>query len=211
MKSDSHAAFNTIYERYGKPLYLFICSKLEPGEISKDITQELFVSLWEKRHTLVLQESLKAYLFQAARYKIIDIYRKNANYRKYLQQLIEHFDTQPHSVIDMIDNKSRAQDLLEAINHLPDRMKEIFMLSRFDHLSIEQISLHLGLSQQTVKNQISEALKILRRFYVRLKVILLVLTISFFALKREKSGSGLVPFPGYHDITTTIQNTTRWI
>ncbi|NML22380.1 sigma-70 family RNA polymerase sigma factor [Pseudoflavitalea sp. G-6-1-2] len=182
IKDDHYAAFDTIYERYGETLYLFIRSKLDSAELSKDVLQELFIGLWEKRHSLVLQHSLKAYLFQAARYRIIDIYRKNATYRKYLYQLIEHFDVQPHSVAETVENKSRTQDLFEAINHLPDRMKEIFMLSRFEHLSIEQISTHLGLSQQTVKNQISEALKILRSMYVKLKLILLILSFSFLFL-----------------------------
>lgn len=182
IKNDNYAAFTTIYERYGKPLYIFIRSKLDGNEISKDVLQDLFVSLWEKRQTLVLQDSLKAYLFRAARYKIIDIYRKNATYRKYLHQLTEHFDEKPHSVMDTVENKSRTEDLFEAINHLPDRMKEIFMLSRFEHLSTEQISTHLGLSQQTVKNQISEALKILRTVYVKLKLIILILSCSFLFL-----------------------------
>ena len=124
---------------------------------------------------MVLKESLKAYLYQVARHKIIDIYRKNATYRKYLQQLIEHFDAQPHSITDTVDNKARTQELFEAINHLPERMKEIFMLSRFENLSVEQISTHLGLSQQTVKNQITKALKILRANYAKTDLIVLLL------------------------------------
>lgn len=180
IKNDNYTAFNTIYERYGKMLYLFIQSKVDNKEISKDVVQELFISLWEKRQSLQIQDSLKAYLFQAARYKIIDIYRKNATYRKYLHQLIGHFDATPHSLMDIVENRSRTQDLFEAINHLPDRMKEIFMLSRFEHLTIEQISTNLGLSQQTVKNQISEALKILRTVDLKLKLILLILGYSIF-------------------------------
>lgn len=181
LKSDDSAAFNAIYDRYSKMLYLFIYSKLDAGEISKDVLQDLFISLWEKRHSLVLKESLKSYLYQAARHKIIDIYRKNATYRKYLQQLIEHFDAQPHSVADAVDYKARSQELFEAINHLPEKMKEIFMLSRFENLSIEQISTHLGLSQQTVKNQITKALKILRTNYAQTDVILLVISLIFTA------------------------------
>ncbi|TWF37209.1 RNA polymerase sigma-70 factor (ECF subfamily) [Chitinophaga polysaccharea] len=181
LKSDDSAAFNAIYDRYSKMLYLFIHSKLDAAEISKDVLQELFISLWEKRHSLVLKESLKAYLYQVARHKIIDIYRKNATYRKYLQQLIEHFDAQPHSIADTVDNKVRTQELFEAINHLPERMKEIFMLSRFENLSVEQISNHLGLSQQTVKNQITKALKILRASYAKTDLILLcVVLIRYF-------------------------------
>ncbi|MEC5146726.1 RNA polymerase sigma-70 factor [Chitinophaga sp. 212800010-3] len=175
LKSDDSAAFNAIYDRYSKPLYLFIQHKLDAAEISKDVLQELFISLWEKRHSLVLRESLKAYLYQAARHKIIDIYRKNTTYRKYLQQLIEHFDAQPHSLADTVDNKARTQEIFEAINQLPERMKEIFMLSRVENLSVEQISTHLGLSQQTVKNQITKALKILRAGYARTDFIILFL------------------------------------
>ncbi|PSL47634.1 RNA polymerase sigma-70 factor (ECF subfamily) [Chitinophaga niastensis] len=177
LKSDDSAAFNAIYDRYSKLLYLFIHSKLDTGEISKDVLQDLFISLWEKRHTLILKESLKAYLYQVARYKIIDIYRKNATYRKYLQQLIEHFDAQPHSVVEAVDHKAKTQELFEAINHLPERMKEIFMLSRFENLTVEQISTHLGLSQQTVKNQITKALKILRASYAKTDLILLVISL----------------------------------
>ncbi|WP_143307901.1 RNA polymerase sigma factor [Chitinophaga vietnamensis] len=183
LKSDNNAAFNAIYDRYSKMLYLFIYSKLDAGEISKDVLQDLFISLWEKRHSLVLKESLKSYLYQAARHKIIDIYRKNATYRKYLQQLIEHFDAQPHSISETVDYKARTQDLFAAINHLPERMKEIFVLSRFENLSVEQIATHLGLSQQTVKNQITKALKILRANYAQTDMILLVISLILTAGK----------------------------
>jgi RNA polymerase sigma-70 factor (family 1) len=174
LKDDSTTAFNTIYDRYSKMLYLYIFSKLDTGEISKDVLQDLFISLWEKRHTLSIHESLKSYLFQVARHKIVDIYRKNATYRKYLQQLIEHFDAQPHTITESIDYKNKTQELFEAINHLPEKMKEVFMLSRFEHLTVDQIASRLGLSQQTVKNQITKALKILRANYAKSDIILVI-------------------------------------
>lgn len=175
LKENSVAAFNSIYERYSKQLYLYIFSKTDTGETAKDILQELFTILWEKRKTLTISDSLKGYLYQAARHKIIDLYRKNSNYRKYLQQLIEHFDTQPHAINETLDYKVKTQELFEAINHLPERMKQIFMMSRLEHLTVEQIAQQLGLSQQTVKNQITKALKILRTHYAKSDVILLIL------------------------------------
>ena len=92
LQEDNIMAFNAIYARYSQPLYLYILSRIEPAEAGKDVLQELFISLWERRLTLSVNESLKSYLYQSARHKIIDIYRKNNTYRKYLQQLIEHFD-----------------------------------------------------------------------------------------------------------------------
>ncbi|MGX5819589.1 RNA polymerase sigma factor [Chitinophaga lutea] len=161
------AAFNEIYNRYSRPLYLYIISKTDRGETSKDLLQDLFATLWEKRCGLDVRQSLRAYLYQSVRHKIIDLYRKDATYRKYLQQLIEHFDAQPHNIAEAYDYKAKATEVFEAINGLPEKMKEIFMLSRFENLSIEQIAARLGLSQQTVKNQISKALKILRTHYTQ--------------------------------------------
>ncbi|WP_157760749.1 RNA polymerase sigma factor [Chitinophaga caeni] len=164
LKDDHIPAFNTIYERYSRQVYLYILSKVDTNDTAKDILQEVFTSLWERRRFAKI-DSLKAYLYQGVRHKIIDIYRKEANYRKYLQQLIEHFDAHPHVITDHYDIKLKAQEVLEAINHLPAKMKEVFMLSRFENMSIEQIADKLNLSPQTVKNQISKALKVLRTHY----------------------------------------------
>ncbi|PUZ30357.1 RNA polymerase sigma-70 factor, ECF subfamily [Chitinophaga costaii] len=172
-------AFNAIYDRYSQPLFLYICSKTDTGEAGKDILQDIFTYLWENRATIEVTQQLKAYLYQCARHKIIDLYRKDDTYRRYLQQLIEHFDTQPHLISDRLDHKVKAQRVLEGINHLPDRMKEAFMLSRFEHRSIEEIAARMDLSQQTVKNQISKALKILRERYAQTDLLLWLLLLHF--------------------------------
>lgn len=176
LQQDSVKAFDVIYARYSQPLYLYILSKMDAGEASKDVLQDLFTSLWERRQSLSIHESLKSYLYQSARHKIIDIYRKNSTYRKYLQQLIEHFDVQPGGIAELVDTKARTKDVFETINHFPERMKEIFMLSRVEHQTVEQIAVRLGLSQQTVKNQITKALKILRSNHAKTDIVLLLLT-----------------------------------
>ncbi|WP_126246949.1 RNA polymerase sigma factor [Chitinophaga rhizosphaerae] len=179
LRNGDAGAFNAIYERYSRPLYLYILSKTDRGETSKDVLQDLFTTLWEKRQALEIHCSLRSYLYQSVRHKIIDLYRKDATYRKYLQQLIEHFDAQPHNISETYDYKAKATEIFEAINRLPEKMKEIFMLSRFENLSIEQIASRLELSQQTVKNQISKALKILRTHYTQtdLLTVAVVLTL----------------------------------
>ncbi|WP_343701869.1 RNA polymerase sigma-70 factor [Chitinophaga sp.] len=178
LKDSNITAFNTIYDRYSRPLYLYILSKTDRGETSKDLLQDLFTTLWEKRCQLDVQQSLRSYLYQSVRHKIIDLYRKDVTYRKYLQQLIEHFDAQPHSISETYDYKAKATEVFEAINRLPAKMKEIFMLSRFENLSIEQIANRLDLSQQTVKNQISKALKILRSHYTQTDLLALAVVLS---------------------------------
>ncbi|SIO07262.1 RNA polymerase sigma factor [Chitinophaga niabensis] len=178
LKDGDIGAFNMIYDRYSRPLYLYILSKTDRGETSKDVLQDLFATLWEKRFTLDIHLSLRSYLYQSVRHKIIDLYRKDSTYRKYLQQLIEHFDAQPHNISETYDYKAKASEVFEAINRLPARMKEIFMLSRFENLSIEQIASRLDLSQQTVKNQITKALKILRTHYTQTDLLMVAVILS---------------------------------
>ncbi|RAJ02586.1 RNA polymerase sigma-70 factor (ECF subfamily) [Chitinophaga skermanii] len=177
LKDDNVEAFNAIYARYSRPIYLYILSKLDTTDQAQDVLQDVFTSVWEKRKVRHV-EALKAYLYQSVRHKIIDQYRKDATYRKYLQQLIEHFDAHPNIIMDQYDMKAKAQEVLEAINQLPGRMKEIFMLSRFENLSIDQIATKLDLSPQTVKNQITKALKILRTHYSQSDM----LTVIFFVI-----------------------------
>lgn len=178
LRDGDSMAFNTIYDRYSRPLYLYILSKTDRGETSKDVLQDLFCTLWEKRAALDIHQSLRSYLYQSVRHKIIDLYRKDNTYRKYLQQLIEHFDAQPHNISETYDYKAKATEVFDAINRLPEKMKEIFMLSRFENLSIEQIACRLDLSQQTVKNQISKALKILRSHYTQTDLLALAVLFS---------------------------------
>lgn len=172
-------AFNAIYDRYSQPLFLYICSKTDTGDAARDILQDIFTYLWENRTSIEITTQLRAYLYQCARHKIIDLYRREDTYRRYLQQLVEHFDTQPHLISDRLEHKEKALRVLEGINHLPERMKEAFMLSRFEHRSIEEIAAQMDLSQQTVKNQISKALKILRERYAQTDLLLWLLLLHF--------------------------------
>jgi RNA polymerase sigma-70 factor (ECF subfamily) len=176
LQKDNAAAFNVIYERYSHPLYLYILSKTDGGEMGKDMLQDLFTSLWERRQSININESLKSYLYQSARHKIIDLYRRNSTYQKYLQQLITYFDVQPGDIAALLDSKAKTQNIFDTVNRLPERMKEIFMLSRVEHQTVEQIAVRLGISQQTVKNQITKALKILRAYHTSTDLILFLLS-----------------------------------
>ncbi|WP_428328345.1 RNA polymerase sigma factor [Mucilaginibacter sp.] len=172
LKQDDTTAFNAIYKRYSKPVYTYLLHKLKDQDICNDVLQDIFVNVWEKRGELDIDTSLKAYLFQAARFKIIDIYRRDVKYQKYLSGLADYIVD--HSLItDRIDQRKKLQDIEVAVNKMPEKMREIFILSRFKHQSTNAIASKTNLSNQTVKNQISKALRILRLNYMSIDVIFL--------------------------------------
>jgi len=178
LKEKNISAFNTIYLNYAKPLYIYLLHKLKDPELCNDVLQDIFVSIWEKRQQLDIEISIKAYLYQSARFKIIDIYRKDVKYQKYLAELADTITIDAATITDRIDNRKKLLEIEVAVNNLPDRMREIFILSRFEHQTTRDIATKTNLSPQTVKNQLTKALRILRVNYMSVDVILLAVLLA---------------------------------
>jgi RNA polymerase sigma-70 factor (family 1) len=162
LKSDNEDAFSEIYNRYAESLASFASSKLYTLEDAKDIVHDVFVKLWTERRSLTIDRNLKAYLFTLTRYRIIDQIRKNITREEYadiVQALALSYEL---SVEQRVYAKELQLCLEKSLTQLPPRVVEIFKLSREQHLSISQIAQKLQLSEQTVKNQLSTALKHLR-------------------------------------------------
>jgi RNA polymerase sigma-70 factor (family 1) len=179
LKQNNVSAFNTIYLHYSKPLYIYLLHKLKDPELCNDVLQDIFIAVWEKRDELIIDISLKAYFYQAARFKIIDIYRRDIKYQKYLAELAGYIILDPSAITDRIDNRKKLEEIENAVNNLPEKMKEIFILSRFEHQSNRDIASKKNLSQQTVKNQITKALRILRINYISIDIFLLFSSLFF--------------------------------
>ncbi|MBU2885911.1 RNA polymerase sigma-70 factor [Gilvimarinus agarilyticus] len=158
LKKDSKVAFEAIYRRYWEKLYLYAFKLSADRELSQNIVQDLFVSLWNKRASLSI-EKLDTYLFQSVKYQIFKNYRDQKLSKEVLESRFEDFVIENPSVIDDSD---LTQSLYTSINKLPSKRKEIFLMNKIHDLSVEQIASELALSNQTVKNQISSALKQLR-------------------------------------------------
>lgn len=162
MRADDRHAFNEIYERYWLKLYLSAFKKLRSADDAKDLVQDLFFSLWIKRYSLVVSTSLSAYLFTAVKYRIINHIESNIVKGRYLESLNKTLTEYDDSTSAAIAADDLGQRIDGGIKMLSPKMREVFELSRYENLSVYEIAERLQLSEQTVKNQISRALKILR-------------------------------------------------
>lgn len=162
MKQGRREAFNEIYERYWLKLYVAAVKRLRSREDAMDIVQDLFISFWMKREGLVINTSLSSYLLAAIKYKAINHIQSNIVKRNYLGSLHGahlDFDNSTHETICKNDLEVFINS---KIAHLSPKVKEVFELSRKENLSVTEIAQRLHTSDQTVKNQLSKALKILR-------------------------------------------------
>ena len=159
---DHREAFNEIYERYSLKLYVAAFKRLRSEDDAKDIVQDLFISFWMKRQSITINTSLSAYLFTAVKHKVINHIESNlvrGNYLNSLNRALIEYDNSTH---DTIVSRDLEQHIDFGIDKLSPKMKMVFELSRRENLSVNEIADRLQLSEQTVKNQISKALKILR-------------------------------------------------
>ncbi|SEA88317.1 RNA polymerase sigma factor [Pedobacter hartonius] len=161
IKQDNRGAFEEIYERYKFLLLSHALNKLRNREEARDILQEAFVYLWNKRLTLS-DENLGGYLYTVVRHMILNRLTKERYRKQYFDALYQFAD---HGSVES-DYRIREQQLqshIEAeIAALPTKMREVFELSRKKHLSHREIAGKLGISEQTVSKQVTNALKILR-------------------------------------------------
>jgi RNA polymerase sigma-70 factor (family 1) len=163
LKEDDEAAFTEIYSRYAENLTGFASSKLYCLADASDIIHDLFVTLWEERRTLMVHRKLESYLFTLVRYRVVDKIRKNITKEGYAGMISMLSQSYGPEVEGQIAAKELQQQVNSKLEELSPRVKEVYKLSREQHLSIKEIAEKLEVSEQTVKNQLTAALKHLRQ------------------------------------------------
>lgn len=162
MKSEEEGAFKAIYERHFDGLYVHACRKLQNKEEARDVVQEIFATLWDKRDSITLTASLPAYLYTAVRNRILNIISHKQVESVYVQSLQQYID-EGFCQTDHLTRTNQLNSMIEKeVAALPTKMQEIFELSRKKYLSHKEIAAQLNLSEQTVKKQVNNALRILR-------------------------------------------------
>jgi len=162
LKNDSANAFDDLFRMYGQRLFLFTKSFLRDPEDAKEIVQNVFVKIWETRANIDEFQSFKSYLFSIAYNSVITEFRKKHREQKLLENMKLTTPGYHHDLEEQLLFDSTKLEIEKAIEALPQRRKLIFKLSRFDGRSYQEIASELGISVNTVENQISEALKYLR-------------------------------------------------
>jgi RNA polymerase sigma-70 factor (ECF subfamily) len=162
LKNDDAEALKALFNRYYHPLksYLFLLFKNET--LAENIAQDIFVYLWENRFQLEIRTSVEAYLYSAGRYRGLNQLRNNKLHATILQKINQSNTVgfSPNQALEMQELETMIEDSIFA---LPKRCQEIFRLSRFEELNYKEIADRLGISVNTVENQMAIALKKLRK------------------------------------------------
>lgn len=163
LQSDDSLAFYQIYERYCKRLYGFVLRYVKQAEDAEGIVQEVFIKVWEKRKKIDVSSSFESFLFTVTYNTIISLLRKRLSEKKYLENLktIQQVEFAA-DLVDEIHYREINKKVEALLNEVTPRQKEVFLLSRADGLSHQEIADKLGISALTVKKHVSNTLSFLK-------------------------------------------------
>jgi RNA polymerase sigma-70 factor (ECF subfamily) len=155
-------AFTQVFDSYYPRVYGAALKLLRSRELAKDIAQEVFLKVWDKRITFTEVLNLEAFVFTMARNLTLNQLEKLANERvaqyKFISDLKGVTDNTDHALAE----QQYEQLLQETLALLPPQQKRVYELSRIEGLNHEDIARQLNISHWTVNNHISCALKFIR-------------------------------------------------
>ena len=131
-------------------------------ETAKEIVQDAYISMWEKRETIDMERAVKSYLTMVIHNKCTNHLRDNRKFDKNILDIENLLDVPEYESSDSLVADELKISIDSAINELPEKCREIFVLNRYENLKYQEIADKLQISVKTVESQMSKALQHMR-------------------------------------------------
>ena len=163
LKTGDEKAFNYIFQTYYSDLFSYANKILNDKEEAKEVLQNVYFKLWEKRNKLDINRSVKCYLFKSIYNECMNkIKHQKIHYKVVSELQTKSFEETNENKINFCGKTELVSMVKETINLLPPKCKTVFILSRVHQLKNKEIAKQLNISHKTVENHITKALKVFR-------------------------------------------------
>ncbi|CAG5008446.1 ECF RNA polymerase sigma factor SigW [Dyadobacter sp. CECT 9275] len=162
LREGNREAFEQLYLKYWRRLFDSAYKRLLLREETEEIVQDLFVNIWVKRETLLITTTLEQYLYGSLRYSIYNFIRSSRIRETYLNSLLHTSEIDKSYIEDGIYYEELSKALDKCIESMPEKFKNVYVLSRKQNLTYKEIAQQLNLPLDTVEKHMGRALKILR-------------------------------------------------
>jgi RNA polymerase sigma-70 factor (ECF subfamily) len=175
LKDGDQTAFELLFHFYYPGLVMYSTQFTTDRTEAEEIVQDFFVRFWQRHQLVSLTDSLKSYLFLSVKNGSLNYLKHKKVEEKYIRQMTELSNQHLVYDPDLYLSSELQEKVKNAIDLLPERCREIFIMSRIRGLKNDEIADDLHISKRTVETQISKALKVLRvelKDYVGLVILL---------------------------------------
>lgn len=162
LRAGKEKAYAKLFQEYYRPLAVFANKYLKDLDSSKELVQDLFVSLYENRRTQVITTSLKSYLYQSVRNRCLNQLKKEEVRRDYQKQA-QQSGASNDSLEDQIHANELEHQIFRILKQLSPKCREVFIMSRVKGIKNQEIADKLEISIRTVEKHISNGIKELRQ------------------------------------------------
>jgi RNA polymerase sigma factor, sigma-70 family/RNA polymerase sigma-70 factor, Bacteroides expansion family 1 len=180
LSQGNELSFFALYEKYSHALFSTVFRMVKDKQVSEEIVQDVFLTVWQKRSTIDPNRNFKAWIFTIARNNVISWYRKLAKEASIQENLYQHFE-QLYVMDKEGDIQEQQAALLErALDTLSERRKEIFVLCKLEQKSYEEVAEKLNISVSTVSNAMVKSNQHIRQFVQDHYDEILVILVGFY-------------------------------
>lgn len=161
LKNGDKSAFTEIYNRYWKKMFALACQKINDPEEAREIVQQIFIRLWERKDKLEITSTLVAYLSVSVKYRIINALNMHYVRKNYIDNL-PSWSELDDSTQEWLDFEEVKERLAILVSNLPEKCRLVFVMSREQGQSQKQIAEALNISEKTVEAHLGKAIKSLK-------------------------------------------------
>lgn len=158
----TETTFTGIYEAYWEKVYYICYCHLEDAELAREMVQDVFKSLWERRDNLEITQSTERYLMRAAKLKVFEYIRNTTIRSTHLKTIAYHQHSQSNTTENDVMHHCLLTKIKVLVGALPSEGREIFTLSREMGLSNKEIASTLSLSERKVEYQLMKSIRFLK-------------------------------------------------
>ena len=176
-------SFRKIYEYYQGKIFLLALRLTKSKSEAEEIVQKVFVRLWEKRENIKIERNFNAYILTITKNLVVDGLKKAAYDKTIQQKIYQNMQALQNTTVDLLIEKELTRLHQQAVDQLSPQKKIVFRLSREEELSYEEIAEKLGVSKNTVRNQMSDSLKSIREYLVGHPDIAFILLAAIYVTK----------------------------
>ncbi len=166
-------AFKELFDREYNNLCRYAMTYMQDSHLAEDVVQETFIKLWEQKQNLIALAEVKYYLITAVRNNCITALRKQSKAGVQFAENTPEPDPEPFITTTQIreDANEQAKKIADALDRLPPKCKEVFLMVKLHGMSYKQTAEMLKLSVKTVENQMGKAIKTLREYSSQTAII----------------------------------------
>ena len=162
LKEGDQTAFKLLFHFYYPGLVIYASQFTADRAEAEEIVQDFFVRLWQKHQHVLSSDSLKNYFFSSIRNSSLNYLKHKKIEANYLKEIYDLSNEHLAYDTNLYIESELQEKIKNSIDLLPEKCREIFVMSRMRGLKNEEIAVELNLSKRTVETQISNALKVLR-------------------------------------------------